>query len=259
MQLNYLRKEDLEQKAPAIFATSPHHQVSSKYEFFPTWNVIQDLEKLNWFPVRVRQGVTRSEENYGVAKHSVTFRSKNYLDLQVGEVIPEVVLTNSHDRSFSFQGSMGLFRVKCTNGLVVSESMFQSFSIKHKGYKFSVVEEMITKYVSSLPDVVEHISSYKKVILNQEKKSEFAKKALHLKYKNGLDMDSNLLLTPKREEDQKDDLWTVFNVVQENLFRGEISYANSNNRKCKTRSLESVQAHLILNQNLWGLMSSFVS
>jgi hypothetical protein len=41
------------------------------------------------------------------------------------QVRPEVVLVNSHDKSSAYQLHCGLFRLVCTNGLVVSDDTFQ--------------------------------------------------------------------------------------------------------------------------------------
>ena len=42
---------------------------------------------------------------------------------------PRVVLVNSHDKSSAYQLHCGLFRLVCTNGMVVSDGTFQRISI----------------------------------------------------------------------------------------------------------------------------------
>jgi hypothetical protein len=46
---------------------------------------------------------------------------------------------NSHDKSSAYQLHCGLFRLVCTNGMVVSDGTFQRISIKHSGFNPDVV------------------------------------------------------------------------------------------------------------------------
>ena len=53
---SYLTKEQIKEQAPVVFADAPTNpDVSSKYLFINTETIIDDLAKLNWFPVTVAQ------------------------------------------------------------------------------------------------------------------------------------------------------------------------------------------------------------
>ena len=47
---------------------------------------------------------------------------------------PEVVLLNSHDKGSAYQLHCGLFRLVCSNGMVVSDATFARISTKHSGF-----------------------------------------------------------------------------------------------------------------------------
>jgi hypothetical protein len=49
----------------------------------------------------------------------------------------ELFLTNSHDGFNSFQFRVGIYRLVCSNGLVVADEEFSAFRIRHKGYTFA--------------------------------------------------------------------------------------------------------------------------
>jgi hypothetical protein len=65
------------------------------------------------------------------------------------------------------------------------------------------------------------------------------------------------IMYPKREEDNKNDLWTVFNVVQENFIRGGLEYTSSRGRKTSLKGLKSIMAVNQVNTKLWELAEQF--
>ena len=65
------------------------------------------------------------------------------------------------------------------------------------------------------------------------------------------------IMYPKREEDNKNDLWTVFNVIQENFVRGGIEYSSPRGRKTSLRGLQSIMAVNQVNTKLWELAEEF--
>ena len=68
-------------------------------------------------------------------------RAEHLQSWEKNQVRPEVVLVNSHDKSSAYQLHCGLFRLVCTNGMVVSDGTFQRISIKHSGFNpDSVIE-----------------------------------------------------------------------------------------------------------------------
>ena len=50
-----LTNEQLKAKAPSLFQDQPYHEVSSKYYFIPTIEIIEQLRAENWYPVSVNQ------------------------------------------------------------------------------------------------------------------------------------------------------------------------------------------------------------
>jgi hypothetical protein len=64
-------------------------------------------------------------------------------------------------------------------------------------------------------------------------------------------LDMSDILTPFRPEDEGDDLWTTFNVIQEKMMRGGFSYQTLRGRTTKLRGINSIQASNRLNTKLW--------
>src|SRR5258707_13726306 len=87
-----------------------------------------------WVPVRAQEQSIRTEARRGFQKHVVRFARVEHLQTwEKNQVRPEDVLVNSHDKSSAYKLHCGLFRLGCTNGMVVSDATFRRFSIKHSG------------------------------------------------------------------------------------------------------------------------------
>ena len=61
-----------------------------------------------------------------------------------------------------------------------------------------------------------------------------------------------IALTTRRSDDIGNDLWTVFNRVQENITRnGNVPTNKVNNRRRSIRTIRSIDADLTINKKLW--------
>jgi len=94
------------------------------------------------------------------------------------EAYPRILLTNSHDGMQAFKFSVGIFRLVCSNGLVVADEQFSDFKIKHKGYTFSELRKVVKTAVEDLPNKVKIMNDMKSRILTQEEKNKLALDAM---------------------------------------------------------------------------------
>jgi hypothetical protein len=87
------------------------------------------MRENGWVPVRAQEQSIRTEARRGFQKQVVRFARVEHLQTwEKHQVRPEVVLVNSHDKSSAYQLHCGLFRLVCTNGMVVSDGSFQRIS-----------------------------------------------------------------------------------------------------------------------------------
>ena len=174
------------------------------------------------------------------------------------DVQPTVLLTNSHDGKNAFHFQVGLIRFVCENGLVVSDQDFAKVSIRHTGYSFEELQSKITGVIEKLPNLVEKINVFKTTELSNEQVVEFATKASQLRFNNDKSetvVDINGLLIVERVEDEGNDLWSVFNRVQEKLINGNFSYGRKNR---KARSIKNFTQDLNINKDLWEMANDYV-
>ena len=261
----YLTKEQIKNSTPLIFAEAPTNpDVSSKYLFVNTETIIDDLEKLGWFPVQAAQRKSIKKKGTIFSKHMVAFQNPDIkITSQDGDdAYPRILLTNSHDGMQAFKFSVGIFRLVCSNGLVVADEQFSDFKIKHKGYTFGELRNVVRQAVEDLPNRVQVMNDMKNRILSEEEKRKLALDAMLIRAGvKTLDYDSETIddiLEPKRKEDKGDDLWRVFNVVQEKITQGEFHAALKGAKVRKVRKIKSFEKDIKINKELFKLATALV-
>jgi hypothetical protein len=177
-------------------------------------------------------------------------------------VWPQVLLTNSHDGKNAFTFIAGLFRMVCENGLVICSKEFENLKIRHYGYDFKELQKVINTMVESLPLTVDSMNKFKKKKLQKKQIEEFAKKAAAIRFGaeqlENITIDFDDLVTPTRPEDNGDDLWSVFNVVQEKLVHGMFEYTSGSKLR-KARKIKNFRQDLDLNAKLYELAVEYAA
>ena len=259
VKIKPLTNEQLKLKAPTLFTQEPHSEVSEKYHFIPTIAVIEEIRFHNWYPVSVAVANVRDEEKEGFQQHCVRFRHFEDL-LNPKDNAVELLLFNSHDRSKAFSISAGIFRFVCANGLVISDNVFETYKIKHLGERDNDVANAVANITSIKPKLMQKIEKLESITLNQSEKESFAKYSISLRFEEHLEINHNDLLIPHRVEDSKDDLYTVLNVIQENLLRGNISGINKDTkRRFTSKEITSISKDTDVNKGLWDIAEKIAS
>ena len=252
-------KSEIRQLTNSIFTTQGAPGTSEKYAHISTEKIIDDMQLLGWGVVDAKQVKARKGEGY--QKHLVVFRNN---DIQItaedgDNVFPQILLTNSHDGKNAFTFTAGLFRMVCENGLVVSSREFENMKIRHYGYSFEELQATIKSMVEKLPLTVESLNKFRQVELSQEQALDFAKKALEVRLGelDNIQIDLQDLLTPTRSEDRGNDLWSVYNVVQEKLIHGMFNYKYGVKSR-KARKIKNFKQDLVINERLYDLALEYV-
>ena len=255
-----LNNTELREIAPSLFTEQPHHEVSDKYHFIPTIEVVEQLRDLNWYPVSVSEAGVRDIDKDGFQQHYVRFQSFSDLIKPSGNVV-ELLLFNSHDRSKSFTISAGIYRYVCSNGLVIADSVFDSYKIKHLGDRENDVANAVAKITQVKPKLLSKISKFESIELNQNEKESFLQSALPLRFDSHLELDNPIeLLEPLRTEDVRDDLYTTLNVLQENLLSSNIKgYNKDTGRRFTAKGVTSIAKDVEINKGLWDIAERIAS
>lgn len=267
----YMDKEQLRELCPLAFAEAPTNpDVSGKYLFVNTETIVDDLDKLGWKPVQAAQRKSRGNGTI-FSKHMVAFQNPDIKIKGEGgdDSFPRIIMTNSHDGMQAFKFSVGIFRLVCSNGLVVADEQFSEFKIKHKGYTFGELREVVNQAVEDLPNKVQVLNDMKNRTLTQDEKNKLALDAMLIRANitPGSEKASEFnydeetiedILDPKREEDKGDDLWRVFNVIQEKITQGDFHAALTGAKVRKVRKIKSFEKDLKVNKELFKLATNLI-
>ena len=254
----------IRRNAPSVFAAEPYHEVSDRYAFVPTINIIDALRGQGWMPVDASQNRVRLRDRQEFTKHLVRFRRLGD-DIQIGDSVMELLLTNSHDRASAFSLHAGVFRMACANGIVIADSTLAKIKVRHSGDAAREIIEGSYHVIDEVPKIAAEVEEMQSIDLTQPERRIFADAAYKLiapDLKEGQRMitqqDSILsqMLTPRRREDNNTDLWTTYNVLQEKVIRGGVrttKVSNGKVRRSTTRKVRSIDRDIKLNKALWEM------
>jgi hypothetical protein len=249
-----LSDDQIRRVAPSIFADCKHESRSERYTYIPTIDVLRGLRNEGFQPFIICQTRVRDQGRREFTKHMLRLRHSEQI---TGEEADEIVLLNSHDGTSSYQMLAGAFRFVCQNGMVAGDNV-ADIRVPHKG---NVVQNVINGAFDVLDgfDLIrEQKDGMRDVALDRDEQHAFARSALALRYAPTdtgapAPVTESQFLAPRRFEDRRDDLWTVFNRVQENLTKGGLHGRSRTGRSMSTRPITGIDQNVKLNRALWML------
>lgn len=244
---------------------------TNQYQVITTQDLLNKFTSKGYNVESITQTATRKKEKQGFQKHMIRLSHENLeMRTNVGDSRPELVLVNSYDGSTSLQMSLGIFRLICSNGLVVGDT-FQTERIRHQGDVMPRIDESIDKITEVLPLVASKVSKWSNIELTPEEKITLAKdsvksfldKPLNYTYnQNGFNV-RQVLATRHWQDRNKNDLWTVYNAIQENVMRhGFHYYTTDKDGHCvrkKQQAIRSIVKNVDVNKKLWNVADSFAA
>lgn len=253
-----LSMDDVRRIAPSVFAEQKHESRSDRYTYIPTSEILSSLVKEGFHPYSVMQGGSRDEEKRGFTKHLLRLRHETAV-MQVGGTFNEIVLLNSHDGTSSYRLMAGMFRLVCSNGMVVAQSMIEDIRIPHKGDIAGQVIDGCCTLLEKLPEVSDSVREMSALRLTNGEQRAFATAALVARYGDDVaPVTPEQVLTIRRHDDAAPTIWNTLNTTQESLIRGGLSYAqrNQNGRvvaRRRTREVGGIDQNTQVNRALWAL------
>ncbi|MBY4870777.1 DUF945 domain-containing protein [Burkholderia anthina] len=249
-----LSDDQIRSVAPSIFADGKHESRSERYTYIPTIDVLRGLRNEGFQPFMICQTRVRDQGKRDYTKHMLRLRHAEQIN---GDEANEIVLLNSHDGTSSYQMLAGLLRFVCQNGMIAGDNV-ADIRVPHKG---NIIQNVINGAFDVLDGfelIREQKEGMRDVSLNRDEQHVFARSALALRYdptdaEAPAPITESQLLAPRRFEDRRDDLWTVFNRVQENLMKGGLHGRSRTGRAMSTRPITGIDQDVKLNRALWML------
>lgn len=257
-----LELAQIAQACPSVLAVDKHQSRSQRYTYVSTMGVLEPLAQEGFHPFSIMQGGSKDEEKRGFTKHFIRLRSETAMRRTDGAAF-EVCFLGSHDGTTSNQLYGGFLRFACKNGTIFFDGEASCIKVPHVGNIVPEVIEGCYEVVKGGQRAIEHVEAFKQITLNRDERRAFAAAAIPLRFP--VDVEQNkvapvepeALLAIHRDEDRDPSLWTTFNVIQENVIRGGLSYQgrNADGRRVQrhTRAVRSVDGNVNLNRSLWIL------
>lgn len=258
-----LTEDELRNLAPSVFATTAHASRSDRFAPIPTIEVIRGLAKEGFSVVGAKQSVSRIFGNVDFTKHLLRLRRLDDAQkYQVGDTVFEMLLKNANDGTAAYDLLAGLFRICCLNSLVRQSSTIDSIRVKHVGDTATKVIEGTYRVLEEAERTLAAPADWGGTMLSLEERTAFAESAHVLRFADAegevkTPVTPKQLLDARRVEDRKTDLWSTFNVVQENVIKGGVHATGHNatgqRRRMTTREIKGIDQDVKLNKALWML------
>jgi hypothetical protein len=260
-QIRSLTLEQAAAKAPAIMATKPADYINLKrYNFVPTTDIIEKMSNQGWQLTEAKQSKTNVDlrRDYGV--HIVQFQHPDFF-IKDGdgniEGRPTVMFVNSHDGSRPIASDLGIFRLVCSNGLVIKSQDFGGFKERHTKLTNEGVKQLLDEHIGKMSSAVQNINRWNGIEMKALDMRKFATDALLLRLGDDRQVEDHevfSVLNARRDADRTNTLWHVYNRVQENIIKGGFDIGNR-----QARGISNPLQDLKLNQGLWQLAEQYAS
>ncbi|ELY3194696.1 DUF945 domain-containing protein, partial [Salmonella enterica] len=243
-----LTHEELMQYTPSVFGEDKHASRSDRYSYIPTITLLDNLRREGFEPFFACQSRVRDPGRRDYTKHMLRLRRAGQI---TGRQVPEIIILNSHGGESSFQLLPGVFRSVCTNSLVCGQS-FGEIRVPHRGNIVEKVIEGAYDVLNVFDRVEEKREAMQSLLLPPPAQQALAKAALTYRFgEEHQPVTTAQVLTPRRREDYGQDLWTVWNTLQENLLKGGLPGRTAKGKRSHTRAVNGIDGDVKLNRALW--------
>jgi hypothetical protein len=175
-------------------------------------------------------------------------------------------VTNSYDGSSSLRVSLDILRLVCLNGMVAPRSIFE-IAVSHRSKNIYVDAIEASYKILAKKDLIDNqIDAMQSKILNQDEKLNLVDTMFNFRFPESeliLSPSKKLeLLTPKRIEENNDNLYQNFNTLQEKFTRGaRVTLLDENGNEIK-RTVREVKSQVTadqFNDNSWNFAASLAA
>ena len=257
MTTTIINEDMLRRQAPAVFATSANEErTSDRYTFIPTTSVIETLQEDGWEAWDAKQVRSRKWEDIH-AKHIVRMRRQKVEErTKVGDSFVELLIVNSHNGLQTYNLHAGIFRMVCSNGLILGDENYGKVKVKHIGYSPDDVIAASQKLVASTHEIYQTRDNWNRQELDLSERRQFFADAAALRWESPTEDTIRQVGQARRVQDAGDDLWSIYNVAQENLTRA--GWVDPKTRR-KARKITSISRDVDLNSQLWDLAANYAN
>lgn len=254
----------LQEKLETLNPTFSTKEMSRHYQLMDSRSLVNELLALTSKGETVfelSQVTTKrnkkGKDSAGRGIHTVKLRTKLPYKIDGDVMYPEVVIMNSYDGSCPLKVYVGVFRIICSNGLVIATKDFGQIKIRHMGTPAEAAFDVAKGFAKNIGTAINMQQKLAETQLDEIQITEFAKQAVKIRWKNiSEDADFEEFTKAIRPEDTGNSVWVVYNRIQEKLMQGGKD-VKLDGMKRHAKPVTNAWSQIDVNEQLFTLAMSF--
>ena len=194
---------------------SKHSNVSDRFNVVQAASVGKAMQDNGLSLVSLSTGRAKHDDKTDFQRTLSRYRGPEIAD----GVFLDVIYDSKHMGRGVDRILLGIYRMICTNGLFVGMNFFKH-EIRHAGNTYDNLQLGVVAALGMQAKLSRTIERMQGIQLDATQREAFALEAVKLLTPNDALQVRHRLLAPKRDADKANDLWTTYNVVQENAMQG---------------------------------------
>lgn len=240
----------------SVYSDQHSPKMSDKYIHIKTSDILERFQDVGWEVASANS--PRYSKAPEFARHALRLRHPDFGMLDSDNVIPELIILNSHNGTWALRMALGMFRMVCSNGMVAG-SIWEGVHLKH--YNIKNLEEKVIQVTGQMGELTSRLQSsvkrWQDVEMPLKEQMDFAQKAIAIRWGEKTPVTPDQLLESRRDADKGSDLWRVFNRVQEHLTRGGFTGHNSRGGTVNIKAIRNVKRDFKYNAELFELAETY--
>jgi hypothetical protein len=200
-----------------------NQRIKSKEYQIETLDAIEEFQKEGWKidGAYEQRGKDRRISSHMIKMQHPDFNIKNTKGQT--EAIATLNISNSCNGSKPLEMDLGAFRQVCSNGLI-AHTKYSSEKATHTQKGYFSLPQIMAKLNNRISDVMNEFNKLKNIELDPAKAMSLAVSAAESRFGKDHGINVAQLLNVVREEDKGNDLWSVYNRIQENVTQPDRIY-----------------------------------
>jgi len=192
-------------------------RINSKSTLVETLDAVREFQKQGWNITGAYE--QRNKQNRKIGSHYIKMEHPDFkVTNSKGQTdaIAAMNIFNSTTGAKPMELDLGAYRQVCSNGAIAHTS-YSSAKVPHTEQGQYTLQEILCDLGIRTQGVMEEFNKLKEKNVSPQEAMNLATEAAEIRFGKGHRIDVSQLLNIVREEDKGDDVWTIFNRIQENL------------------------------------------
>ena len=192
-------------------------RINSKATMVESLDAVREFQRQGWNIAGAYE--QRNKQNRKVGSHFIRMEHPDFKVTNSKGKIDAVATMNIFNCTTGakpMELDLGAYRQVCSNGMIAHTS-YSNASVPHTEKGQYSLQEILCDLGIRTQGGMEEFNKLKERNVSPQEAMYLATQAAEIRFGKGHRIDVSQLLNTVREEDKGDDVWTVFNRIQENL------------------------------------------